>query len=289
MKKLKELKDWYFRKKWILGFVEGGLDAVMSDKPLRVKWVRSPYKDRWFADPFILDVADDKYTVLAEELRYGCKGRIAKLTIDRRSMRIVKMSIVLELGTHLSFPNILRKDGRTYVYPENCTGGRQNIYEYDEQSDRLVEKAAICMDRIWDSSITTLFGKPRLFAGNRDNYHLDIYDWNEEKRLFEQTASAVSKKQDNRLAGQLFEYGGSVYCPFQDCSQTYGGAVVIKRVALVGDGWHLEPVVRHTSPHPSINLGLHTLNEYKGAVIVDARGFVRPSARWVYKLKKHNH
>ena len=66
------------RKRWEIGFVEGGYDAVFSDKKLQIHWVSNPPKDRWYADPFILDVTDDKIVVLADgEIRaVGTKDEI---------------------------------------------------------------------------------------------------------------------------------------------------------------------------------------------------------------------
>lgn len=39
--------------RWALGFVRGGMQAVMESDHLDVDWVKMP-KDRWYADPFIL-------------------------------------------------------------------------------------------------------------------------------------------------------------------------------------------------------------------------------------------
>ena len=33
------------RKRWEIGFVEGGYDAVFSDKKLQIHWVSNPPKD----------------------------------------------------------------------------------------------------------------------------------------------------------------------------------------------------------------------------------------------------
>ena len=89
MKCLKSLFRRLTRTSWHLGFVNGGLPSVFSSDPLSVSWVKSPYKDRWFADPFILDVTDEKYIVLAEEVRYEHpKGRIVRLTINRENLSI---------------------------------------------------------------------------------------------------------------------------------------------------------------------------------------------------------
>lgn len=262
------------RKRWEIGFVEGGYDAVFSNKKLQVHWVSNPPKDRWYADPFILDVTDDKIVVLAEEYRYETEvGRIAKLEIDRKSWAIVRAKIILEIDTHLSFPNIIRYNGEVYVYPENCLSGNLKIYRYDAAQEQLVFEKVICDDALWDSDITDKFGKWQLFGGKTNENFLDAYDWDEESAKFVYERSYQTKKGDFQLAGKFFEYKGEMYCPNQDCSETYGGAVVIKKVVKKDDGLEFIPVKRLESPSSKLNQGMHTLNEYKGLLVVDAKGF----------------
>ena len=86
------------------------------------------------------------------------------------------------------------------------------------------------------------------------------------------------------MAGQLFEYKGEVYCPTQDCSQTYGGGVWLKRVVKDGEKLQLVPVKKITPPAKTKCEGLHTLNEYKGVVVVDLKGWVHPLGQKLYNL-----
>ena len=95
---------------WNIGFVENTLDEVIGGEPLKIRWLNHNCKDRWFADPFILDVTDDKIYVLVEEYYYPHKrGRLAMLTIDKASNSLLKVDTILELDSHLSFPAIIRR------------------------------------------------------------------------------------------------------------------------------------------------------------------------------------
>lgn len=101
---------------WNLGFIEEALVDTLEDKTPKIHWVKKRFKDRWFADPFILDVTDSDIIILAEEYCYDTrKGRIARVVIDRKSYEEKEYDIILELPTHLSFPFILRKDGEVYL------------------------------------------------------------------------------------------------------------------------------------------------------------------------------
>lgn len=84
----------------------------------------------------------------------------------------------------------------------------------------------------------------------------------------------------------FFEYGGKVYCPTQDCTETYGGGICLKQIEMV-DGQavlHDGRILR--SPSRRYGLGMHTINEYKGVVVVDLRGWKNQSARLIYNLSR---
>lgn len=276
------------RSRWELGLVKGGLDGVFTDSPLEVDWITNPFRDRWFADPFILDVTEDSVYLLAEEYRFSTmKGRIAKLRVNRKTLRIDDFSIILELPTHVSFPCILRKEGHIYVYPESCHSGRLDLYEFDMQKDRLVFVKTICDDSIWDSVIVDVSGYPQLFTANKNDYSLDIYDWDSQKERFVYGRSIVSEDKSSRMAGQIFEYKGRKYMPSQYCEKIYGGEVVIKEIVVDGGEYTFNFIKRLKSPHPSRRVRLHTLNEYEGVVIIDVGGYDFPCiAKWMHRISK---
>lgn len=103
-----QLKSHFFRKTWRLTFVKGGMDALFSDRPLELDIVTNPYKDLWFAVPFVLNVTDDRIFLLVEEFCQDLlKGRIAKQTIDRHSMTIEKNGHHFGMPHPLEFPHYL--------------------------------------------------------------------------------------------------------------------------------------------------------------------------------------
>ncbi len=267
----------FMRKRWNLGLIWGGVGQLLENKDItkfNIEWITNPYRDRWFADPFILDVNDKYVIVLAEEMRFGnYNGRIAELHINRKSKTIENFFIVLELPTHLSFPNIIRKNGKVYVCPENCESGKLDLYEYDGQQKKLIFVRTICNDAVWDATISEYFGKKQLFTAKSNDYNLDIYDWNDESQCFTLSQTVTSTTRNMRMAGALFEYKGEIYCPCQNCEKTYGGAVDIKRIKHCNGKFSFEFVKQITSPLKWRHHGMHTLNEYNGVAIIDAKGF----------------
>ena len=300
MKILKELG----RQCWAIGFVRGGMDTVMQgaspigdcrlkNEDLQVDWVKMP-KDRWFADPFVLDVTESEILLLVEDYGYDIKkGVISLLHINRASMEITLRKVLIELSTHLSFPAIWRKDGRIYVYPESAKSGKLALYEYHPKEEELTFVQTICDDVVWDSYITEAFGEPILFTAAHDDRVLDIYKWSKEKKRFVSNRAISSDKPNSRLAGAVFEYRGAYYYPAQDCSRVYGGGIDIKRVRVDRGKWKVERVKHLESPHPEYQLGMHTINEYKGVVVIDVYGYrygwIGAFISHLVKLKKKMH
>lgn len=276
-------------KRWTIGFVEGGISAIMNSDSIEAKWICLPCS-RWFADPFILDVTDFEIQVLVEDFEYA-KGKavISLLKINKETMKIINRKVLLDLPTHLSFPCIIRKDGEIYIYPENCTSGRLDMYRYNPQLETVSFYKTICRDSVWDSVITTDFGEPLLFTARQDDYHLDIYTWDEVEKIFVYNQSVHSDLPNSRMGGQLFRYRGNICYPAQDCSQNYGGAIDIKKIDYNHEtqSFTCSTIKKLQSPHRLFQLGLHTLNEYKGYAVVDAQGYRYPRITTVIENFSH--
>lgn len=259
---------------WALGFVRGGMQAVMESDHLDVDWVKMP-KDRWYADPFVLDVTESEIILLVEDYGYDTrKGIIALLHIDRKTMEINARKVLLKLPTHLSFPAVWRKEGHIYIYPESAHSGRLDMYEFHPESEALTFVQTICDEVVWDSYITEVFEEPLLFTAAHNDNQLDIYQWNKDTSRYVPYIAIPSDRPNSRLGGAVFEYKGAYYYPAQNCEKQYGGAIDIKQIELTNEGVRGLEIVKHLeSPNPRYPLGLHTLNEYKGVVVIDVKGY----------------
>lgn len=275
MMNVKKIASRLNARYWAIGFVDNGLDGIMNDNPIHVKWLKMP-KNGWFADPFILDVSNDEIQVFVEEMLFrddSSKGVITLLKIDRHSLELKSKKVVLELKTHLSFPCILREKGKIYIYPESACSGKLDVYEYNPITETTTFFKTICDDAVWDSCITDRFGERMLFTAAHNDLILDIYKWDETQSRFLPWKQVLSDDKSSRMGGQLFEYKGEVYYPAQDCNRSYGSAILIKKIKFLSGTFSFETVKRITSPHSKMKLGLHTLNEYNGVVVVDAYGY----------------
>lgn len=186
---------------WAFGFVRGGLQAVMESNRWEIDWLKMP-KDRWLADPFVLDATGNEILLLVEDFGYDIrKGVISLLHINRATMEIVSRKVLLEKPTHLSFPAIWRKEGHIYVYPENAQGGQLDMYEYHPDSETLTFVKTLCEDVVWDSYITEVFGEPLMFTATHTDRTLDIYKLDGKKELFVSWQNVNADVRNMRMGG----------------------------------------------------------------------------------------
>ena len=109
-------------------------DRIVTEglKGVKIQIVKNPYKNKWFADPFILEEEEKCIQFLVEEFDYSVgRGRISRIIVAPKANKIIECYIILDLPTHLSFPSIYRLNGEIYVHPENSASGGSYIYRYD--------------------------------------------------------------------------------------------------------------------------------------------------------------
>ena len=76
-------------------------DRIISEglREVKINIVKNTYKNKWFADPFILDEDENIIQFLVEEFDYDVKrGRIARLKVNKKNKIIEECSIILDLS-----------------------------------------------------------------------------------------------------------------------------------------------------------------------------------------------
>lgn len=268
---------------WNLGFVTDDISDVIQSDRLNIHWMKHDYTDRWFADPYLLEVTADRIVVLVEEFCYKIrKGRIARLVISRPDFVLQDMKIILELPTHLSFPVIYRKDGDVYVMPENSASGGANIYRYDREKETLEKVHEVGRLPLTDATIVKFnSGEEYIFSTklpNPNGSELQIYSFDGDKMLMEEKAVANVSFPSNiaRNAGDAFYVGNQLYRPAQDCNKCYGNGLDIQKVNKQGDSFTFETVTAFHSDNPDYGLGYHTFNMKNGLIVVDGHRYRFP-------------
>lgn len=268
-----------------IGIVTNTLEELIAGEPLNIRLVKHNYKDRWFADPFVLDITDSHIELLVEEYYYPeQKGRIAKLRIDRNTLQVVNNTTVLNINTHLSFPVIRRIGNSIFVIPENGQSGKLISYKYDQESETLVPNKDLIGLSLADAVDVEIDGCNYLFCTvcpDHSGKVLSIYKNN--KNGYEPYQTYQFNENIARMAGDFFTVNGKLYRPCQDCNDRYGYGFLIQEITQNGQFFDFKTVARYSSPLRRWNLGLHTLNSYKSVIVTDVLGYTaHPSiTKWL--------
>lgn len=283
---IKETIKRYTSECWNIGFILNSLDGIFNGEDIRVEWMRHACKKSWFADPFILDVTSTEIWVLVEEFYKPIqKGRISRLIVDRETYQLKRLDVVLELPTHLSFPAIIRNEEGIFIYPENGESGELNAYRYFPDTNACEKVETILHESVADAVVAQIDGRKWLFCTQQPDPNgntLFVYK-KEEKGTFKPAGEYVFDEKVARMAGDFFEYKEKVYRPTQECNIQYGHAVTLQEVTHNNGKFEFKEVRRMHSVHPTLTVGMHTFNMYKGLIVTDALGFHN---MWIRKTLK---
>lgn len=273
-----DLRKYVYNNHWTLGFSEDNLEEIVNGIQPTFHWMKNPYNNRWFADPFILDVTDEYIWVLVEEYYDPIKrGRISKLTVNRRNYQLEKIDVVLELPTHLSFPVIKRIGGDIFIYPENGASNQLNLYKYNPFTNECKKERTLAKGYLADAIITDLFGKELMFTTIVPNHNgKELLVYTEEDGQYKEKREIRFESNIARNAGDWFLLNNKVYRPCQDCNERYGGAVILQEVLKSDDCFSFHEINTINAAYKSYQLGCHTFNHYKGLIVIDVNGYRRP-------------
>lgn len=256
---------------WNIGFLDGNSETALNggfDGGNAVRWLNHGFDDRFFADPFLLSADGDTVKVLSEELIFSdYTGRLVCLTCNCKTGALLERKVALELETHLSFPQILRRGGDVFIIPENAESGRLSAFCYDEKNDSATFSCDMIAAPLVDAVIFEHGGRWWCLA--------DRADKNCCKELFVYSAETLFGEWDEipgspflndltcgRNAGSVFRVGGKIFRPAQNCLGGYGKGVEIREITelSVEKGLRERPA-RSIKPFPGVfGDGLHTLN-----------------------------
>jgi hypothetical protein len=274
---------------WNVGFTRQSVAQILESArvdPAGVTWCKPHASGHFIADPFAYQ-KDGVEHVLVEDYPQGGRGRICEL-VQPGTEKHVELAADLEEPHHLSYPFIFVENGETYCVPEAYQSGRVDLYRRVNGAWRL-EHNLIQGQPIVDP---TLFKHEGLYwilctlqnDGAWGNLKLHAY-YSERLDSGWKPHPLNPVKCDigsSRPAGAPLVKDGKLYRPSQDCSETYGGAVVINHVAKLSptefeeiEVARIEPLAQ--GPYPD---GLHTVNPMAQGAVIDSKRFSFDPLAW---------
>ena len=274
---------------WNIGFSQYSPQDIINNHSVgKIQWLKHSYRDRFFADPFILCSSDSEIRVLVEELEFNTnKGRITELTVDAKTKKLMCRKPLLELDSHLSYPAIIYNADKILVCPENSEGGTFSLYEYNENSRTLSFVSEIVKGPLVDSTIYKFENCYYLFATKVPLTQQDAYIYQSENLFgpYTERCCVSVGKGHSRPAGNLFRVGEINYRPTQNCVARYGAFIEIMKIESFTE--YRETYVFSLMPKSfKYHLGLHTINFSERLCVVDGKGYLYPVVGRIYNVAR---
>lgn len=237
-----------------------------------------PPKDRYWADPFVIQRGDRYYVFIEEKLHATGLGRIACLTLDSER-KLLAQQTVLERPYHLSYPFLFEQGRELYMIPESAGNRTVELYRCTHFPDRweFVKNLLTAVYAV-DTTLFPHAGKLWMFTNIKapggsslDALHLYYADdllaghWQAHPRN-----PVVQDIRSARPGGQIVVEQGQLIRPSQDSSKRYGYALNFNRITSLSETDYAEVLEAEFTPAHSKYLATHTFNHAGEMTVIDA-------------------
>jgi len=270
-------------QQWQVGIIDAPVHAVAGlgggERPApAVRWLPNP-AGRFLADPFAVERGDGSGDLLlvAEDYRWStARGGISALSVGDGPAG--EPATLFDFPFHMSYPFLLRHEGRLFCVPETNEAREVSLYVLDEEGATWTKDCDLITGRrLADATLFPWENRWWLLATDvEDEQVRNLHAWfapDLRGPWREHTANPVKiDVRSSRPAGRPFVHDGSLYRPAQDCSEGYGGAVTINRVVSLSPTRFREETVSMVRPQAEWQAsdGLHHLCGVGQRTIIDA-------------------
>jgi asparagine synthase (glutamine-hydrolysing) len=214
---------------------------------LSFRWINSP-PDRHWADPALVEVDGQMWLFFEEVIDPSRVGHICcgRLSADGA---LVDVRPVLQQPHHLSFPQIICADGEVFMLPEGAQGGGVDLYRAARFPDEWVLEKRLLDFRCVDSSIFQSRGSwwmttsPQVVPGHAPITWLLSAERIRGPWRFQPGGVVASDVRTARGAGSVFADDGRLIRASQDCSISYGHALILNEIISFGEGPYRERTI----------------------------------------------
>jgi hypothetical protein len=281
-------RSWWgerlYREEWNVAVVDQTAEDIVRRGIVRQpQWLRIE-EGVMMADPSCLELRGGGRVLLVERMDFRVgRGEIWSAVIpDRGKPELAVFRRWLSAAIHLSYPFPFEdEDGNRFLTAESSEGN--NLFFWRQHREQWVLSGQIMLNQpAVDPTLWRGTDRWWLFCGLRDEAP------DERLHLFyaDQPAGPWSPHPENpikidaassRPAGPLFRANGVLIRPAQDCSKTYGGAVVLNVVSRLDSEGYSETALRRLEPtgreYPH---GLHTICPAGSFTLIDGK-------RWSFR------
>jgi len=289
-------KNLFLLEQWNIGYIERSISELIdNDENFKINWFFPMSREFSYADPFPIKRHNDIY-VFYEFLDFNKgKGEICSLVFNPSKKRTGDIKECMAKRFHLSYPFIIDNKDETYLIPESWKANEVALYKSIEFPNVWAKKA-ILLESI-EAADPTLFVHNGLWwlcctIGNQG--------WNQKLHIFysetlfgpwcsHKKNPVKTDIMSSRPAGRVFNYGGLLIRPSQDCSKAYGRRIVLNKVTkLTPYEFEEEPLkIIEPSKGSGFEKGIHTINAIDNITIVDGRRDIFSIKKFLKKIKRN--
>jgi hypothetical protein len=239
-----------------------------------------PPKDRFWADPFIVQESGN-YFIFVEELFYKKrKGQISVIEMDSQGNHRESIPI-LEKNFHLSYPCVFQTNGSYFMVPESGANKTIDLYECEIFPAKWNFKMTL-MEGVSAVDTTMFFYNDKwwLFTGLRENAggytDVELFLFYSDTLFTNKWNShplnpVVSDVTNARPAGQIYTQNKKLYRPSQDSTQYYGNKFSINEILCLNETDYKEKKITTVGPDWDNKVqATHTYNRVGKLSIIDA-------------------
>jgi hypothetical protein len=266
-----QVRSTFFRDQWNVGMVDAPITRFLEPGPTPApRWFAEPGNaDVYHADPFGVPGHDDVLVEAFDQVTQ--EGTISTAAGGGAP--------VLDVGVHASYPYLVEDGGAVYCLPEVARSRAVRLFrarcfprEWDDLGPIVDGVAAV------DPTVVRHGDRWWLFFTDREvDANAVLHVWHAPALLGPWAPHATNPVKTDarsaRPAGTPFVHDGRLYRPAQDCSETYGGAVVLNEVVELTPTRFEERVVATVPPFAGSRYpaGCHTLSAVGDRTLVDGK------------------
>ncbi len=248
----------------------------------------------WRADPFLYEYNGE--TFLFAELFHRIKGKGVIGVAKVKNGKCGKFKVCLNLPYHLSYPCVFEDDGDIYMVPECARSKKISVYKAVnfpcrwEESYVLYDGPGVDTTPVPNSLSNKLsFITTLRINDNKENNCLYAVSRGDSKKLL------LNNDYTVRSAGHFFKCNNDFFRPSQDCTDSYGGALVFKKLIDVSLENYKEETYKRICPDDIrvnekryVFNGIHTYNKTDEYEVIDLSYDVGKSVQYILKkIKRH--
>jgi hypothetical protein len=260
----------FLPEKWNVGIVRQDTGSLLKNGiTVPVEWLPEAPTGEYYADPFGWK-ENGRLTIIAEHYRYRKdKGDLSVFTNGEQQH-------YYSHEKHLSYPFVLSENSRRFIIPECAQSDSLFVLDETLQPKTLLSSfPAIDASPVFYQGKWWLFTSKEGLLSNTGLYifHSARFDGNWQPHANNPVKFDI---RSSRMAGTPFVRDGKLYRPSQDCSTTYGAAVVIHEVTALSETEFAETTIQRLEPQRGWkwNRGLHTLSVVdEETLLIDAKRY----------------